>query len=174
MTEVIITTRGLGAAQRFAADLPKISKPVVARIVGQVMRIGIEAMQQSVSASVGEKSTGAMEASITGEVITISDSEYLIRVGSPLDYARHAIRPYTAPTAINRPVKIMEGRWRFIGMRRGFTVHHPWIPETTNAMKEATLRLFAEEFGREARKVFRQAEAKQDLPDPPGAWFWEV
>ena len=174
MTEVIITTRGLGAAQQFAADLPKISKPVVARIVGQVMRIGIEVMQQSIRASVGEKSTGATEASITGEVITISDSEYLIRVGSPLESAYYAIKSYIAPTPLNRPIKVMEGRWRFIGIRRGFTVHHPWIPETTNAMKEATLRLFAEEFGREAQKVFRQAEAKQDLPDPPGAWFWEV
>lgn len=174
MTEVRITSRGLGPAQQFVADLPKISKPAVARIVGQVMRIGIEVMQQSISATVGEKSTGATEASITGEVITISDSEYLIRVGSPLDYARHAIRSYTAPTALNRPIKIMEGRWRFIGMRRGFTVHHPWIPETTNAMKEATQRLFAEEFGRRASEVFREAESKQDLPDAPGAWFWEV
>ena len=174
MTEVRITSRGLGAAQQFVADLPKISKPTVARIVGQVMRVGIEVMQQSIRATVGEKSTGETEASITGEVIPLSDSEYLIRVGSPLDSAWHAIRPYTAPTALNRPIKVMEGRWRFIGMRRAFTVHHPWIPETTNAMKEATLRLFAEEFGREAAKVFRKAEAKQDLPDAPGAWFWEV
>ena len=171
--EVRITSRGLGAAQQFVGQLPKIAKPAVARIVNQVMKIGIESMVASVIASVGEKSTGAMAESIMGDVITISDSEYLIRVGSPLDYARHAIRSYTAPTPINRPVKVMPGRWRFIGMRRGFTVNHPWIPETANAMKEATQRLFAEEFGREAAEVFRRAEAKQDLPDAPGAWFWE-
>lgn len=174
MTEVRITSRGLGAAQQFVADLPKIAKPSVARIVSQVMNIGIETMQQSISASVGVKSTGALEDSITGEVIMLSDSEYFIRVGSPLDYARHAIRPYTAPTPLHRPIKVMEGRWRFIGIRRGFTVHHPWIPETVNAMKEATLRLFAKEFGRKATEVFRKAESKQDLPDPPGDWFWEV
>jgi len=174
MTEVRITSRGLRAAQQFVAELPKISKPTVARIVPQVMKIGIEVMQQSISATVGIKSTGELEDSITGEVIMLSDSEYFIRVGSPLDYSRHAVRPYTAPTPLHRPIKVMEGRWRFIGMRRGFTVFHPWIPETVNAMKEATLRLFAEAFGREAREVFRKAEAKQDLPDPPGAWFWEV
>lgn len=173
-TEVRITSKGLGAAQYFAGQLPgRIGKPVVAKIVSQVMKVGIDTMKDSIRESVGEKSTGALEQSIDGEVTQLSESEYWIRVGSPLEYARHAARLYTAQTPIHHAVKIMEGRWRFIGMRRAFTVNHPFITESANAMREETMRLFAEQVGRAAEDVFREAKAKEGTPDMPGDWFWE-
>lgn len=174
-TEVRITSRGLGAAQHFVGQLPgRIGKPVVGRIVNQVMRVGIDTMKDSIRGSVGEKSTGALEQSIDGEIMQLSESEYWIRVGSPLEYARHAARSHTAQTPIHRAVKLMEGRWRFIGMRQAFTVHHPFISESANAMKRETMRLFAEQAGRAADEVFREAKAKESRPDPPSAQFWEV
>jgi len=173
-TEVRITSKGLGAAQYFAGQLPgRIGKPVVAKIVNQVMRVGIDTMRDSIRGSVGEKSTGALEQSIDGEITQLSESEYWIRVGSPLEYARHAARSYTAQTPIHRAVKIMEGRWRFIGVRRAFTVNHPFITESANAMRQETMRLFAELVGRAAEEVFREAKAKESTPDMPGDWFWE-
>jgi len=174
-TEVKITSKGLGAAQYFVAQLPvRMGKPVVGRIVNQVMKVGVDSMKDSIRGSVGEKSTGALEQSIDGEVTRLSDSEYWIRVGSPLEHARHAARSFTARTSINHVVKIMEGRWRFIGMREAFTVEHPFITESANAMKQETMRLFTEKAGEAAEEVFREAKAKEDTPDMPGAWFWEV
>ena len=173
-TEVRITSKGLGAAQYLVGQLPgRIGKPVVAKIVNQVMRVGIDAMRDSIRSSVGEKSTGALEQSIDGEIAQLSESEYWIRVGSPLEYAHHAARSHTAETPIHRAVKIMEGRWRFIGMRRAFTVNHPFITESVNAMKQETMRLFAEQAGRAAEEVFREAKAKESTADMPGDWFWE-
>lgn len=175
MAEVRITSKGLGAAQYFVGQLPKrVSTPVVVNITGQVMKVGIDTMKESISSSVGEKSTGALEESIDGEISRLSENEWLIRVGSPLDYARHAARSHTAATPIHRAVKIMEGRWRFIGMRQAFIVHHPFITEATNAMKNETLRLFAEQAGKAAEDVFMEAKAMESLPDPPGKWFWQV
>jgi len=174
-TEVRITSKGLGAAQYLIAQLPvRIGKPVVGRIVNQVMKVGVDSMKESIRGSVGEKSTGALEQSISGEVTRLSDSEYWIRVGSPLEHARHAARSFTAQTSVHHVVKIMEGRWRFIGMRRAFTVDHPFITESANAMKQATIRLFTEKADRAAEEVFREAKAMEDTPDMPGAWFWEV
>jgi len=174
-TEVRITSKGLGAAQYFVAQLPvRMGKPVVGRIVNQVMKVGVDSMKDSIRGSVGEKSTGALEQSIDGGVTRLSDSEYWIRVGSPLEHARHAARSFTAQTPINHVVKIMEGRWRFIGMREAFTVDHPFITESANAMKQVTIRLFTEKAGEAADEVFREAKAKEDTPDMPGAWFWEV
>lgn len=174
-TEVRITSKGLGAAEYLIAKLPlAIGKPVIGRIVNQVMEVGVDSMKESIRSSVGEKSTGALEQSIEGEVTRLSDSEYWVRVGSPLEYARHAARSFTAQTQINHVVKIMEGRWRFIGMRRAFTVEHPFITESANAMKQATIRLFAEKTGEAATEVFREAKAKESSPDMPGEWFWEV
>lgn len=174
-TEVRITSKGLGAAQYLVGQLPgRIGKPVVGKIVSQVMRVGIETMKESIRGSVGEKSTGALEQSIDGEIMKLGESEYWIRVGSPLEYAHHAARSYTAQTPINRAVKIMEGRWRFIGMRQAFTVNHPFITESANAMKKETMRLFAEQASKAAKDVFREAKAKESTPDPPSAQFWEV
>ncbi len=174
-TEVRITSKGLGAAQYLIAQLPvRIGKPVVGRIVNQVMRVGVDSMKESIRRSVGEKSTGALEQSIDGEVTRLSDSEYWIRVGSPLEHARHAARSYTAQTPINRAVKIMEGRWRFIGMRKAFIVDHPFLTDSANAMKTETIRSFAEKAGEAAGDVFREAKAMENSPDVPGAWFWEV
>ena len=173
-TEVRITSKGLGAAQYFAGQLPgRIGKPVVAKIVNQVMRVGIDTMKDSIRESVGEKSTGALEQSIDGEITQLSENEYWIRVGSPLEYARHAARSYTAKTPIHRAVKIMEGRWRFIGVRRAFTVNHPFITESANAMRQETMRLFAELVSRAAEDVFQEAKAKESTPDMPGDWFWK-
>jgi len=173
-TEVRITSKGLGAAQYFVAQLPvRIGKPVVGRIVNQVMKIGIDSMKKSIRSSIGEKSTGALEQSIGGEVSRLSDSEYWIRVGSPLEHARHAARSFTARTPVHHVVKIMEGRWRFIGMREAFTVDHPFITESANAMKQETIRLFTAKADEAAEEVFREAKAKEDTPDMPGAWFWE-
>ncbi|MCW3988646.1 MAG: hypothetical protein NWE88_01065, partial [Candidatus Bathyarchaeota archaeon] len=81
-TEVRITSRGLGAAQYLIAQLPvRIGKPVIGRIVNQVMKVGVDSMKESIRRSVGEKSTGALEQSISGEVTRLSDSEYWVRVG---------------------------------------------------------------------------------------------
>ena len=173
-TEVRITSKGLGAAEYLIANLPKIGKPVIGRIVNQVMKVGVDSMKESIRGSVGEKSTGALEQSITGEVTRLSESEYWIRVGSPLEHARHAARSFTAQTQVNHVVKIMEGRWRFIGMREAFTVEHPFITESANAMKQEVTRLFAEKAGEAAQDVFREAKAKESKPDMPGDWFWEV
>jgi len=174
-TEVKITSKGLGAAQYLIAQLPvRIGKPVVGRIVNQVMKVGVDSMKESIRGSVGEKSTGALEQSISGDVTRLSDSEYWIRVGSPLEHARHAARSFTAQTPIHHAVKIMEGRWRFIGMRRAFTVEHPFITESANAMKYETIRSFTEKAGEAAEGVFREAKAMENSPDLPGSWFWEV
>ncbi len=174
-TEVRITSKGLGAAQYLIAKLPlAIGKPVIGRIVNQVMKVGVDSMKESIRGSVGEKSTGALEQSIEGKVTRLSDSEYWIRVGSPLEHARHAARSFTAQTQVNHVVKIMEGRWRFIGMREAFTVEHPFITESANAMKQAAIRSFAEKAGEAAEDVFREAKAMESSPDMPGEWFWEV
>ncbi len=172
MTEVRITSKGLGAAEYLIANLPKIGKPVIGRIVNQVMKVGVDSMKESIRGSVGEKSTGALEQSIVGEVTRLSESEYWIRVGSPLEHARHAARSFTAQTQVNHVVKIMEGRWRFIGMRRAFTVEHPFITESANAMKQAAIRLFAEKAGEAAEEVFREAKAMENSPDVPSGWLW--
>ena len=158
---VEITAKGFDAIRYLTAtlDAEKISSEMMPVLLEYVKEIGIISMQSSVMLTTGEKSTGVLADSIKGEVIKTSETEYKVLVGSALEHAKWAAMDI-ASTRIEHAVKVMPGRWRWIGVRPPMA-RHPFLDDSLQSMREAFGLKATELVGQKIDIIFSEAKGME-------------
>ena len=171
-SRVDITVKGFEAVRHLVAQVPdRLPLAILKPVLIEVAQAGVEAMKMSIMRTTGEKSTGHLADSIDSVVDQLGEDSWIIRVGSPLEYARYpAIN--IAATAMNRPVQIRppmrwagfvrEGKWRFIGIRPPMP-KHPFLDDAANAMTKVLTDLFGDKLGIEVSEVEAETKALENI-----------
>lgn len=153
------TTKGLRAIKELLIDLRKMPVASAEALFEGVKDDGVAAMKDSIALTVGEKSTGALINSIEGEV-TKESGVVKITVGSSLAHSKYAAQPISS-TVMNRPVQVMPGKWRWIGVRPPMPAH-PFLVDSVNAMVSSLEARFPRVLDASVGAAFREAQAKEN------------
>lgn len=165
---IMMEAGGLDAALRLTEAVPdELVPPALHKTMLDLLDFGKLVMMQSIlESSRTEKATGEIADSIEG-YLTLENAdpnsstyEYTLEIGSNLSKAFYASQDIR-PSWINRPVQVMPGRWRFVGLRP-FMPGHPFL-ETTSALMQQELRnTLGEWLKEEAYKIQRSVDRLQE------------
>ena len=165
-----IYTKGFGATQHYLLNVASAGEKTVQGVLEHVRLLGEQAMKDSISNSVGEKSQGGLIDSIRSDLRKVSADQWQIRVGPDESAQNRNMRAYGAwvaegvgPAAVNRNIMVMPGKWRFIGIRPPLP-GHPFLEDSLDAMNKALSKEFGDKLKMVHEKIFNEAKAKESEP----------
>jgi hypothetical protein len=170
--EIDITIKGLEAIRHLVAQVPdRLPLSILQPTLEQVAEVGEETMKMSIMRSTGEKATGRLAGSIDSALTSEGEDQWLLRIGSPLAYARFPARdigatPMFRPVQIDPPMRwagyVRGGKWRFIGIRPPIP-RHPFLDETAEAVTNALGDVFGDQLRIEVREVESETKARESI-----------
>jgi hypothetical protein len=166
--KIMMEAGGLDAALRLTEAVPdELVPPALHRTMLDLLEIGKLVMMRSIlETSRTEKATGEIADSIEG-YLTLDKAdpqsqtyEYTLEIGSNLSKAFYASQDIR-PSWINRPVQVMPGRWRFVGLRP-FMPGHFFLEATAAAMNIELHNTLGEWLKEESYKIQRSVDQLQE------------
>jgi hypothetical protein len=168
MSKVTVTgiPTALSLVRRHMAATVKSAEKSLEEMRSQAEEIARMAVMQTIR-NQGEKSTGALGASMTAKYEKIAVGRMRLTVGSPLPQGFYA-SINIAETPIFRPVFIdPPGKWRFIGLRPPIPAHN-FLEITESRLESLFTQRFGLNFDYEISRISPLGDSSMD------AWSREV